>query len=283
MPKEIRELTIDPEFDALCRRLTPEEENFLFASLSIDGCRDPIITWANHDDTILDGRNRYRICRGEKIPFSVKALDLPDRKACIEWIVRNQLGRRNLSEEEKSYLRGKIYNERKKPAGAPAGNKNRTKVRPRHNVGVESTPTETADKLAEEFKVNPRTIERDGKFAEDVDTIAANVGEDAKQEIISGESDLTKNDVHTIADLPPKSQAKAIESAKKKAAKKAKKPELADRCLKLVEGLELLVARVDAIAKEQGGHVNHSKDLVRGIKDCINRVRVMERYWKGKR
>lgn len=56
---ECKTLTIDPEFSALGPKLTIEEENFLFASLERDGCRDAIVVWANNEDIILDGHNRY--------------------------------------------------------------------------------------------------------------------------------------------------------------------------------------------------------------------------------
>ena len=43
-----------------------------------------------------------------------KGRALPDRAAAVEWIIANQLGRRNLTPEQKSYLRGKRYQLEKK-------------------------------------------------------------------------------------------------------------------------------------------------------------------------
>jgi len=39
---------------------------------------------------------------------------LPDIEAAKEWIIKNQLGRRNLTEQEVSYYRGKLYESRKR-------------------------------------------------------------------------------------------------------------------------------------------------------------------------
>lgn len=63
-------------------------------------------------------------------------------------------------------FRGMLYNAAKKAVGAPEGNQNRN-VQTRQNVGVEST----AAILAKQHGVTPRTIERDGKFAEAVEVL----------------------------------------------------------------------------------------------------------------
>ena len=200
---DCKQLTIDPEFAALGPKLTFEEENFLFASLERDGCRDAIVVWANNDDIILDGHNRYRICCENNIPFKTKAIPLPDRAACIEWIITTQLGRRNLTDEQKSYLRGKRYNSEKK---AP----HRPKV---DEEGAHCAHLKTSEKLAAEYGVDKATIRRDAKFAEALDTIAENVGFKVKDEVLSGESSLTKKQITAIAELPARQQAKACREA----------------------------------------------------------------------
>jgi len=199
----MNDLTIDKEFAGLCPNLTPEEVDLLEASITTDGCRDPIIVWANHDNTILDGHNRYRICKRFDVPFKIKALKFDDREAVVNWIISNQLGRRNLSEEQKEYLRGRRYHAEKKTEGRPEKRD--------HNDPV--YPERTSEKLAKEYNVSPATIKRDAKFSEAVDKIDANVP-DAKASILSGKSGLSKKDVVAIAELPPKQQGKAIKAGK---------------------------------------------------------------------
>ena len=197
------ELTIDKEFRDLCRPLTNEERSILKASIESDGCRDAIVVWANHDDTILDGHNRYEICEEIGIRFKINAISLPDRQACIEWIIANQLGKRNLTEEEKSFLRGKRYRAEKKQG-------ERTDITSAH---FEQKST-TADKLAAEYSTSPATIRRDAGFADAVDEIAANVGTEAKSEVLAGTSGLTRKQIQDVAATPPQEQAKAYEKAK---------------------------------------------------------------------
>jgi hypothetical protein len=87
---------IDREFAALIIPPTQEEAFQLLQNLKADGCRDPLVVWGGHD-ILLDGHSRYNFCIGFKIPFTVKEVSLASRQDAIFWIVKNQLGRRNLT------------------------------------------------------------------------------------------------------------------------------------------------------------------------------------------
>lgn len=89
----------------------------------------------------------------------------------INWIIANQLGRRNLTEEQKSYLRGKRYNLEKKPQGGDHKSTNQNDVL-MHN------------KLAEEYKVSPSTIQRDGDFSTAVDALESQVRQDIRDTVL---------------------------------------------------------------------------------------------------
>jgi hypothetical protein len=97
---------IDPEFAELVRPLTPEERNLLETSIENEGCRDPLVVW-KQEGVLLDGHNRIEICESFGCGYKTKELSLPSREAAIEWIICNQLGKRNLTDAEKEYLRGK--------------------------------------------------------------------------------------------------------------------------------------------------------------------------------
>jgi len=271
MAAPIRTLTVDKEFSAEGRKLTTEEENFLYAGLVTDGCREPIVVWAGHNNTILDGHNRYRLCRENKIPFDVIELSLPDRKACIEWIRGNQLGRRNLTEEEKSYLRGKRYEQEKKKEGAPKGNRNATKQRGQ-SVQVDSP----ADKVGAEFGVDGRTVRRDAKFSKAVDTLADVIGPHAKDEILSGESEISKQEIEDIAEMHHTHQPEAYHKAKSQPRVIKSDNE------KLVDQINQIVVRVDRMAASHLGHNDQSKRVVRLLKDCLAAVKAMQKSWRNK-
>ena len=201
---KVQSLKVDKEFAGLCPDLTPEEVDLLEASLTTEGCRDPIITWANHDDTILDGYNRYRICKRFNVAFKTKALTFASREEAINWIISNQLGRRNLSDQQKSYLRGRRYQVEKRADLGHGDQKS----------GDHSDLPKTADRLAKELNVSAPTIKRDAKFTEAVDKIETTIGPKAKQSILSGQCGLGKAGIIEAAEMPPKKMARAIKSGK---------------------------------------------------------------------
>ncbi len=89
------ELNINAKFENLLPALTQEESAHLRESLKTEGCRDPIITW---NGTIIDGHNRYAICKAEGIEFDAVEKDFKDETAAKVWIIDNQGGRRNLTD-----------------------------------------------------------------------------------------------------------------------------------------------------------------------------------------
>ncbi len=133
-------IIIDPEFQSLIPPPSPEERSQLENNLIAEGCRDALVLWAGHR-ILLDGHNRYSLCLKHDIAFRTKEVVLEDREAAWNWIVDNQLGRRNATPEAQSYLRGKRYN-REKTLGHGAKSA-------RHNDGQI-----TAARLAEEYRQN---------------------------------------------------------------------------------------------------------------------------------
>lgn len=93
----MRELKIDPELRDLLPPLSDEEKKKLEDSLLKLGYKGaPIYTWHGY---IVDGHNRYELCRKHNIDFLTDDLDLGDNATIIdvmEWMINTQLGRRNL-------------------------------------------------------------------------------------------------------------------------------------------------------------------------------------------
>jgi phage N-6-adenine-methyltransferase len=183
--------TIDTEFQSLVHPLTHEEKAGLEQQLISDGCLDPLRVW-QEENILLDGHNRFDLCTLHNIPFNVEYLSLKNRDAAMLWIVCNQLSRRNSTEEQKSYLRGKRYELEKRQEHC--GENQYTK-----NGGDQNDPHQkTAEKIAQEFNVSAPTIKRDEQFAKGVDAIAR-VAPEVKQEILSGKSDFTKQEVRSMS------------------------------------------------------------------------------------
>ena len=114
------DLKIDPEFAGKIPPLTDEEYRQLEENILADGrVINPLIVW---NGVIVDGHNRYRIVQAHpEVPYDTFEKDFPDRFAVIAWICRNQLGRRNLTPEQRKYLIGKQYEAEKASVPNAAG------------------------------------------------------------------------------------------------------------------------------------------------------------------
>ena len=99
--KKLYDLTVDPEFRDLIPPLNEEELKLLEASLVADGCESPLIVW---NGVIVDGHNRYDICRKHEIPFAIQEKNFSSRDDAMLWMLRNQLGRRNLNNYQRVEL-----------------------------------------------------------------------------------------------------------------------------------------------------------------------------------
>lgn len=178
------ELIIDDEFKALLPKLTEDEFKELEDSILKEGCRDPIVVWCN---TILDGHNRYQICKKNNIVFKVEEKTFEDRADAIDWIITNQLARRNLTPKQRTYLIGKRYTINKGRVGRPTG------------YGP------TALKIAEDMKVDKITVEKAERFSKALDTIITKVenGEDVKRKILNEDLKISRGKIIAMAEQPP--------------------------------------------------------------------------------
>lgn len=188
---------IDPEFKALLAPLSAEQYAGLEEDILDKGCLDTIKIW---NDTIIDGHNRFSICMRHGVMFQTEDLEFDSREDVIEWMIRNQLNRRNQTPEQISYFRGKLNEQEKKSVGRPA------KLAQNEPISGKGS---TAEKIGKEFGVSATTIKRDSEFAKAIDAIGKQVGEDVKHQILSGELPVTKKDVVKLAQMPEETR-KAI-------------------------------------------------------------------------
>jgi N6-adenosine-specific RNA methylase IME4 len=92
---------IDPEFQALIAPLQPDEWQQLEANLVAHGCRDPLVLWRG---TLIDGHNRHEICERRGIKYRTVEIALASREHVLLWIEENQLGRRNLTDDQRAVI-----------------------------------------------------------------------------------------------------------------------------------------------------------------------------------
>ena len=95
------ELIIDRTLRNVIPALTSQEYEELEKSIVFEGCRDPIIAW---NGLIIDGHNRFDICKKNDIPFTIVNKEFNSKKDALRWMISNQLGRRNLTDAQKIEL-----------------------------------------------------------------------------------------------------------------------------------------------------------------------------------
>ncbi len=103
--EEQQSVRIDPEFERLLTPLAEEERKQLEASLQKEGCRDALVVWNN---ILIDGHNRYAICKRLNIKYDLIERYFADRAEAAIWIIKNQMGRRNLTTWQKAQLALKL-------------------------------------------------------------------------------------------------------------------------------------------------------------------------------
>ena len=183
----MEELIIDNEFKSYVRPLTDEEYEKLKESILAEGIRDPLVVWKN---VLLDGHHRFKLAQEHGLEYKTVEVDLPDIWAAKDWIIKNQLGRRNLTEQEASYYRGKLYESRKLRQGGDRKSK-------AQNVLL----INTAEEIGKEYGVSHMTVKRDAEFSKAVDKVANEIGEKAKEAILSGQASITKKDVEKLIEI----------------------------------------------------------------------------------
>jgi len=175
---------------------------------STSGPETPLKVW-KEKNILIDGHHRYAYCTEKGYDYDVQYESFINIDAVKDYMILHQLGRRNVDPKTASYLRGKLFKNRKHSHGGA-----------RKSSGhFDHLPTSTAEQVAQETGVSEKTIRRDEKFADAVDIITekASKGEitqEKKKEIMSKpKSQIIKES--KPQDDKPKKEVKKVEPFEK--------------------------------------------------------------------
>lgn len=207
----VESLTIDKEFQEKIPPLTDDEYTQLESNILSEGIvLTPLIVW---NGTILDGHNRYRILHEHpEIPYTIHNKQFENRFEAVAWICKNQLGRRNLSPEQKKYLIGKQYEAEKAARGRENGAK-RDKLGRFHQccqIGDTGENNRKSCEIATENGISPRSVLRAEKFAKGID-VADKVLPGIRQEVLSGKRKVNLSKIELLSTALPDEQEKLVE------------------------------------------------------------------------
>ena len=127
------------------------------------------------------------------------------REDAVIWICKNQIGRRNITDEQRTYLLGKQYEATKRRYGGDRKSSS-------HNEDLNRG--RTAIRVSEEMGVSGSTVERAGNFATGMDAIGASEPK-LKGDILSGKVSVPKMDIQSIAKIPELERPAAIEKIRR--------------------------------------------------------------------
>lgn len=194
-------LNIEPEFRKLIRPLRRSEFLQLENSIIEDGCKEEILTW---NGTIVDGHNRYEICKKHNIPFKFREMEFDCREAVIAWICAKQLKRKNLPEETRKFLIGMQY-ESEKIVVRKRNCRGVTQYTPEDGDSFLQPPFSptghvTAQRIADENHVSHGTIQKYAIYTRALEEIGKKEPR-LVPKILSGQYKISHNNVVSLSRL----------------------------------------------------------------------------------
>lgn len=171
------QIKIDAEFKRIIPPLSDEEFSQLKENILKDGCIDPIVLW---DDTIIDGHNRFKICSENNVPFKTVQMEFHNRDEAINWIIRNQFGRRNISLYERARLALRL-----KPLIAEKAKEKKIESGGAVPQKSAKPPIDTRNELAKIAGVSHDTIAK-------VEKIEAKASSEIKDNLMTGKSSINQ-------------------------------------------------------------------------------------------
>ena len=199
-------LVVDPEFSSLIAPLSKSEYEYLEASILSEGCREPIVVWGS---TIIDGHNRYKICKQWGLHFRIRQMEFNDRQEAISWICAVQLGRRNISDETRKYLIGKRFDAekaiRRKKVKSAAAFKKPSENPPQDDSELDQSvrvyaKNPTAERIAAEHHLAHSTVEKYATYSRALDMIGHKVPP-MLPKILSGKYKISHENIILLARL----------------------------------------------------------------------------------
>jgi tRNA1(Val) A37 N6-methylase TrmN6 len=148
---------------------------------------------------LLDGHHRWEIARRHGLPLPVREIEgLASVEDALAWAIANQLGRRNLSDNERADLIGREYLlAEKKRRGRPAANCGHSD----HNLPPRDRKTRAA--VAKRHHVSPETVQRAARFSQALDALARAVGDEegVRRAVLAADSRFGQRDVLRLAQV----------------------------------------------------------------------------------
>src|ERR1044072_5416133 len=146
------DITLNDELRSFIDPLTPVEYAALERSLLAEGCRDALVLWR---DVLIDGHNRYDICRKHYLPFrTVYNNRFDSLDEVMLWVIDNNLARRSVSD----FQRGMLALRRKELVAARAAQRGAEAAEQETAEAPKDPPWHTREDVAKAARVSANTL-----------------------------------------------------------------------------------------------------------------------------
>jgi hypothetical protein len=214
------DLVVNEDLKAYIDPLTTEEYEALERSLLAEGCRDALVLWG---DVLVDGHNRYAICRKHALPFqTVQNTRFQSIEDVHLWMIDQHLGRRSISEFQRGVLalrkREIVAARRAKREAQPAADT---------PAADESTSLASAPAAPDEALHTREALARAARLRSSQIAMIEKIQQSATPEVVAAvkSGTLSLNAAAAVATLPAEEQIAASAAGKdelKQAAKRAR-------------------------------------------------------------
>ncbi|MCW7540951.1 plasmid replication/partition related protein [Aquabacterium sp. A7-Y] len=206
------DIKVNEELRAYIDPLTPEEHDALERSLLAEGCRDALVLWG---DVLVDGHNRYGICRKHNIPFTT--VQNPRFKSLEDvhlWMIDQHLGRRSVSDFQRGVLalRKKDILAARAQVETPAPD-NAAEPTPDTPPPPAPEPLNTREAIAKAARISSNTVAQ-------IEKIHKTAAPELVAAVKSGT--ISINAAAAVASLPAEEQVAAVAGGKKELRQAAK-------------------------------------------------------------
>jgi hypothetical protein len=250
-----------------------EDEDFddLVESIRLTGLRNAILL--DSEGLIIDGRNRYRACliAGKKPRY-----EYWDGKGSLMNIIKAYNKDRRHMTASQTAASVALMDEVIEKEKADAADRRKRKPDSVKEPVPEQTSGQSRDKLGEQFGVSGRYVSDAIKVKNDAPEVF--------EKVHKGEVSLkaATKAVKEAADLPTKEERAEAANAivERNQQDKPRQAVLSD-VEQLIEGIERLINKTDAMAAKRMGHNDKSKALVAHFKEAIKLAKAMGRSWRN--
>jgi len=200
-------ITINEELRSFIDPLTEIEYAALERSLRLEGCRDALVLW---NDILIDGHNRYAICRKLDIPFkTVQNTTFTSIEDVQLWVIENNLARRSVSD----FQRGVLALRKKDIVAARSAQRAGEPDKAGEDAAPDGPPWSTREDVAKAARVSSNTISQ-------IERIQRAATPQLVEAIRAGT--ISINAAANVASLPEEQQRAAVAGGRKELQQAAK-------------------------------------------------------------